>query len=165
MSNNLAVATNQALNAVATPAPAHPWRAQVCDRYVDLMLDFAWWFLLGALIIGAIGAIVMVWNSLRLQTPPAEGGGGQFQQAVDAVRALIEALSKAPTWIAMLGGALLLLWMAGSAISACAGIAVFGNETGTNQTSNATGGNEANETATNGSGCNEVSTDEAGGGH
>ena len=96
-----------------------------CSRYATLTLDYAGWFLLLALLIGLAGAVVGFINSLRTKTspPPAganEAGGGALATTIDAIRAMVEAFSKAPVWIAMLGGGILLLWMAGNA-GACAG--------------------------------------------
>lgn len=96
-----------------------------CSRYATLTLDYAGWFLLLALVIGLAGAVVGFINSLRTPAPPPTGkneaGGGTLATTIDAIRAMVEAFSKAPVWIAMLGGGILLLWMAGNA-GACSGI-------------------------------------------
>jgi hypothetical protein len=105
-------------NNMADTAPALAgWQSAFCDRYAILLLEYGRWFLLAALIIGIVGAIAAVYLSLK--TPPAggdEGGGSALTSTIDAIKGLIESFSKAPTWLAMLGGALLLLWMAGNSV-------------------------------------------------
>lgn len=108
-------------NRIANLATADAWRDSFCERYPILMLEYGRWFLLAALIIGTAAAAAAVYISLRPPSPaPAQpqggeaGGAAALQSVVDALKGLIEAFSKAPTWLAMFGGGILLLWMAGT---------------------------------------------------
>lgn len=101
-------------------AAAPEWLTDFCGDYASTMLGLGWWFLVAALVVGAAGAAVLVY---RTAVPPVTGGGGDeaggaagLQAFADALKGLIEAFSKAPTWLAMLGGGVLLLWMAGNAV-------------------------------------------------
>lgn len=110
-------------NSVTAAANLSDWQVEFCDRYALLMLAYGRWFLLGALIIGAASALVALYLSIK--SPPVtggEGGGSAFSGAIDAIKGLVESFSKAPIWLAMLGSALLLLWMAGNSVpSYCTG--------------------------------------------
>ncbi len=106
-------------NNMATDAPALAgWQTAFCDRYALLLLEYGRWFLLAALIIGIVGAAAAVYLSLKAPSGADgdEGGGSALTSTIDAIKGLIESFSKAPTWLAMLGGALLLLWMAGNSV-------------------------------------------------
>ena len=115
-------------NQVIANAASMEWQGAFCDRYAILMMEYGRWFLLAALIIGTIGAAVLVVNSLR----GTESGGGDDQSGggvtavqaiIEALKGLIEAFAKAPTWLAMFGAGALLLWMAGNAVpSYCTGV-------------------------------------------
>lgn len=113
-------------NQVIVNAASTEWQDAFCDRYAILMMEYGRWFLLAALVIGAIGAAVLVLNSLRGGGATDEQGGGDvtaIQAIVEALKGLIEAFAKAPTWLAMFGAGALLLWMAGNAVpSYCTGV-------------------------------------------
>jgi hypothetical protein len=125
-----------------------------CSRYATLTLDYARWFLLLALLIGLAGAVIGFINSLRTPTPPVPGvneaGGGPLTNTIDAIRNMVEAFSKAPVWVAMLGGGILLLWLAGSAGGCSGGFEQQGNqqvETSHRTSSNAVGNGAAPPTS------------------
>lgn len=111
-------------NVIASAVAAQDWQASFCDRYALLLLAYGRWFLLAALLIGAAGAAVVVFRTLYPPKPDAGGKSGDdeaggataLQTIIDAVKGLVDAFAKAPTWLAMFGGGVLLLWMAGDAV-------------------------------------------------
>lgn len=67
-------------------------------------------------------AVINAYRNPRTEEEDLSGSKtSPLKDLVDAIVALVDSLAKAPTWIAMFGGAVLLLWMAGSNVpSFCA---------------------------------------------
>lgn len=112
--DNLAAAAN-AVDPVAAAAAAAQaeWQADFCSRYAHLLFEYGRWFLLAALIVGTLSALAAVVRMFLPAEEEGESGGSILGTSVAALTALIDSLAKAPTWIAMLGAALALMWMSG----------------------------------------------------
>ena len=110
-----ASATN---NSVTAAADSADWVAEYCAGYGQTLLWLAIGFLVVALLLGIASSII------ALMAARAQRGGGPGPdrvdvlpdpgKLVDALKGLIDALAKAPAWIAIFVGGILLLWMAGS---------------------------------------------------
>lgn len=152
-------------DAITNATTGAEWRADLCQRYAILLLEYGRWFLLAGLIIGTIGAAVLVIRSFTATDAGGdEGGGGApaITAIIEALKGLVEAFAKAPTWLALFGGGALLMWMAGSAISSSCAIEteLSGNGSGASaDQSSPEAGNAAGNATDNSSG-----DDEAGGG-
>ncbi|HEY5723345.1 MAG TPA: hypothetical protein VIT45_13585 [Allosphingosinicella sp.] len=104
------------------PAPPPPeWVAAFCKDYTLFLFDWGRGILIVAVLLGAALAIAAVIVELRKK--PAESGGNAELRAppaptaiLDSLKAFIQALSSLPTWLALFGGGVLLLWMAGNVI-------------------------------------------------
>ena len=120
-SNSAETASNSAENVSNTTAntsgsdgggmPA--WASDFCNHYGDVLLYTALAFLLFALLLAVGNGIVALrkeWNSDGIGV---RGEGiGDPAKFMDSLKALIEALAKAPAWFAMFLGGALLLWIA-----------------------------------------------------
>jgi hypothetical protein len=93
-----------------------------CKEYVELAGDVAGLgkaFLIAALVLGIIYAIV---ETIRKYTDPvaprtrAVAGTGAIKELIDALKGFLEALAKAPAWIALFGIGLLVFWAAGASV-------------------------------------------------
>jgi hypothetical protein len=104
-------------NMVNAAAASQAWHDPFCSRYAILMFEYGRWFLLAALIIGTIGAVAVIVKLFSSKPEGDEtGGGNMLQSSIAAFTALIDSLAKAPTWIAMVGAGLVLMWMSGHAL-------------------------------------------------
>jgi hypothetical protein len=84
-------------------------------------LELVWWFLAAAIAIGVAGAVMALVEKLAALWAP-DGGGGAHKAVpvntlLDSIGKLIEALTKAPVWIAMFAAGLALLWVSADAVS------------------------------------------------
>lgn len=97
------------------------WQLEFCANYAPLLLSLGKWFVVAALIIGALLGAVRIINAYRQrENDPDEDVWARtptpWQTIIAAIAGLVDSLTKAPTWLAMFGGGLLLLWMAGNAV-------------------------------------------------
>lgn len=92
-----------------------------CQDYVlsaGQITGLVWWFLIAALVLGlAFGIVELI---RKFQEPRSRSVRGvapsTLKDLIDALKGFIEALSKAPAWIALFGIGLLLFWAAGNSI-------------------------------------------------
>lgn len=94
-----------------------------CREYVELAGDLASLgkiFLIAALVLGIAFGLVELLK--KLQTPPAVVTArvetSSLKDLIDALKGFIEAIAKAPAWIALFGIGLLLFWAAGASVPA-----------------------------------------------
>lgn len=128
--NAMANATNATVNAATDPA-ANATAEVVshsgltfCREYVELAGDLAGLakiFLIAALVLGIAYGFVEVLK--RYQETPAVRAGvapntTAIKEIAEAIKGLVEALAKAPVWLALFGVGLMIFWVAGSAIPA-----------------------------------------------
>lgn len=92
-----------------------------CREYVELAGDLASLgkvFLIAALVLGIAFGVVELLKSLqtRQNIVTDAAGSSTLKDLIDALKGFIEALAKAPAWIAMFGIGLLLFWSAGASV-------------------------------------------------
>ena len=108
---NVSNATSNTSGSGRSSIPA--WASDFCNTYGDILLYTALAFLLFALLLAVGNGLVALrreWNSAATGTKKESiGDPAKF---IDSLKALIEALAKAPAWFAMFLGAALLLWIA-----------------------------------------------------
>jgi len=115
-------ATANIIKAASPPADTArtEWMTGFCGDYGPAMFTLGWWFVVAAFIGGALLALVQVYRAATAGAPTGqgnEGGGGLGLPALaGALKELIEIFTKAPTWLALFGAGVLLLWMAGNAV-------------------------------------------------
>jgi hypothetical protein len=86
------------------------------------VFDFAWWFLLGAIVFAAVAALVSAAEKVVMLLKVKEATHEQMRSMIgdpdtgiiQALGSFVEALTKAPTWLGMLGAGCLLFWLGGS---------------------------------------------------
>ncbi|HYW14681.1 MAG TPA: hypothetical protein VE891_00815 [Allosphingosinicella sp.] len=103
---------------MSNPAIPAPWIAEFCNDYTPLLFSVGKWTLIAGVILGIALALAAIVAQLRKD---AAGGAGNFAPAspatvLDAIKGFILALSSAPTWLALFGGGILLLWLAGNSV-------------------------------------------------
>lgn len=93
--------------------------ADYCLRWIDHFLSITSWIIIGAGVLGAVMALVEIYVKWQLAkiapAPPAEGdeaGGGT--PVLEALKGLVEAMAKAPSWIALFIAGIALLWITSS---------------------------------------------------
>ena len=102
-------------NTAATPTP--DWLIEFCSDYTPFLFSAGKWTIIAGILLGIAVAAAKVILAFR---QPA-GGNPALEAAaspalLDAIKGFIQALTSAPTWLALFGGGLLLLWMAGNAV-------------------------------------------------
>ncbi|HEX8222514.1 MAG TPA: hypothetical protein VF605_01710 [Allosphingosinicella sp.] len=104
-----------------TVAPA--WIAEFCNDYTPFLFSAGKLTLIAGIILGILLALVAVAALIaELRKKPAPGGAGKLvapasaSSVLDAVKGFIQALSSMPTWLALFGGGILLLWLAGNSV-------------------------------------------------
>jgi hypothetical protein len=100
-------------NSVAATAP---WVADFCQDYTPFLLTAGKLTLIAGIILGIALACAAILAEFRKK----QGGAGNLvapgASVLDAVKGFIQALSSAPTWLALFGGGILLLWLAGNSV-------------------------------------------------
>ena len=91
-----------------------------CGTYLDIVIVIAIIFLIVALLIGSISAINALIRVLRTPRVPGAmteiGGLPGPGSVIDAIRGLVDALTRAPAWFALFLAGVLLFWLAGKAV-------------------------------------------------
>ena len=107
------------MNDVAVPSADTPlWLADFCRDYPLFLFGAGKWMLVLGIVLGVALAVVTLILLLRKK----DGAGDSLRAAgaasptaiLDAIKGFLQALSSAPTWLALFGGGILLIWMAGS---------------------------------------------------
>ena len=102
--------------------PEPEWVRDFCSEYTPFLFDAGWWMIVLAIVLGvalAAAAVAAEWRKGTQPTTeavPAGGGSGAATAILEAAKGFIQALASAPTWLALFGGGVLLLWLAGNAI-------------------------------------------------
>jgi|GEM_PF-4719152 len=96
-----------------------------CQHYVRLAGDLASLgrpFVIAALILGIAFGIAETMARFRAPAAPAQTARGladsPLKDLIDALKGFLEALAKAPAWIAMMGVGVLLFWAAAATVPA-----------------------------------------------
>lgn len=98
-------------NQVAEPAA---WIADFCDSYAPFTFTMGKWMLITGCLLGVAMALVTLVTAMRALPKADMAGQASATGFVDSLKDLIDALGKAPPWIALFGGGAFLLWMAGT---------------------------------------------------
>jgi len=111
-------------NAVSALSPEVEW----CDRYRELGLSFAHWFLLLALLLAIVEGVAVAWAKIQAarQAPAAPRAGGpeavsaaDAASFLDALKGLLEALKGLPAWFAVFLAGAALYWLSSVQPDAC----------------------------------------------
>lgn len=101
-----------------TPPPA--WANDFCRDYAPFLFSAGKWTLIAGILLGIALGIATIILLLRKKEGAADGikamNAATPVAMLDAVKGFLQALSSAPTWLALFGGGVLLLWLAGNAI-------------------------------------------------
>jgi hypothetical protein len=109
-------------NNLAAAAPE--WAADFCKDYVSFLFTTGKWTLIAGILLGVLLAVAAVIAAMvaAFRKPAAPAGAVKAAaaaaspiQILEAMKAFLQALSSAPTWLALFGGGILLLWLAGAA--------------------------------------------------
>jgi hypothetical protein len=100
------------------PLPGPEWAIDFCRDYTLFLFGAGKWTLIAGILLGVALAVTTI---VLLLMPKKEGAPGArtavaAPAVLDAIKGFLQALSSAPTWLALFGGGVLLLWMAGNAI-------------------------------------------------
>jgi hypothetical protein len=93
------------------------WIIEFCQEYAPTLFSVGKWTILAGVALGIALAAAAVIASLRAPTAANQGVrnvAAPPTAVLDALRAFIQAIASAPTWLALFGGGLLLLWMSGN---------------------------------------------------
>jgi hypothetical protein len=115
--------------AAQAPKQETPPVPTFCQDYVELAGDFAGiakWFLIAALGLGIAYAVVETIKKSREPVKDArvdgQAGASTLKDVAEALKGLVEALSKASVWLALFACGMLLFWFAGHMVpAACSG--------------------------------------------
>ncbi len=94
----------------------------MCGRLVEFLILGGKVAVFGGIFLGIGLAVVTLILALRRPQTGAEEAplaAPSPTAVLDAVKAFLQGLSSAPTWIAMLGIGILMLWVAGNQINEC----------------------------------------------
>lgn len=94
-----------------------------CALYLSNVPFIAKTFMVAALIVAVLGALVGIYQALKAAPPQppteavalAQANASALTPLVEALTKLLEALAKGPAWFAMFLAGLLLFWIAGEA--------------------------------------------------
>lgn len=100
-------------NPVVPPAA---WIADFCSDYTPFLFSAGKLALIAGIILGIALALAAIVAELRKKPAGASGNLVAPPAVLDAVKGFIQALSSAPTWLALFGGGILLLWLAGNSV-------------------------------------------------
>lgn len=134
------------MNSSSLAAEQKPaWMLQFCGEYTPFLFSAGKWMIVAGIVLGIVLALANVYIALR---PPAGGSANREgvvppTAVLDAIRAFIQALTSAPTWFALFGGGVLLLWMAGNAVPEICKISADNSSGRTRSESSAQGGSPA----------------------
>ena len=85
----------------------------ICDQYTPFLFQVGEVTIVAGLILGvALAAAAVI---VALKPPPGQAAANLAAppaSVIDSIRAFIQAIASAPTWLALFGGGLLLVWMA-----------------------------------------------------
>lgn len=98
-------------NAAALPE----WAGDFCENYAWTLFDLGKWTLIAGIVLGVVLAIVRIVIEYRESKAKTQANLAQAVAPIpllDAVKAFLQALASAPTWLALFGGGILLLWLA-----------------------------------------------------
>ena len=90
------------------------WARDFCKDYTLFLFNAGKWTLMAGILLGILLAVATVYLLVR-KSPAVE----EIAEAVpatgvlDAARVFLQALSSAPTWLALVGVGVLLLWLSG----------------------------------------------------
>jgi hypothetical protein len=94
-----------------------PWAQSFCHQYIYFLFYVGGAAVIVGILLGiALAAAAVV---IAIRKPPAAANmalAGEVANptpVIDSIRAFIQAIAAAPTWLALFGGGLLLLWLAG----------------------------------------------------
>lgn len=103
---------------MTTPVAPPAWIAGFCNDYTPFLFSAGKLTLIAGILLGIALAAAAIIVSLRKK--PAGGGANLAPPSpsavLDAVKGFIQALSSMPTWLALFGGGILLLWLAGNSV-------------------------------------------------
>ncbi|PSJ40459.1 hypothetical protein [Allosphingosinicella deserti] len=109
---------NLSVMLAASAATATAKVGKFCDGYSDFLFNAGKWTLILSILLGillAAAAVVSAWRQPAPAVLPRGAAPGPTA-ILDAIKSFIQALSTAPTWLALFGGGLLLLWMAATVV-------------------------------------------------
>ena len=94
-----------------------------CDTLADFLIFAGQAAIVAGVLLGIALAVVTLILALRRPAPAPDGIVRQAAPSptavLDAIKGFLQALSAAPTWLALLGAGTLLLWLAGLQIDSC----------------------------------------------
>lgn len=103
-------------NTLATTPPPE-WVASFCEEYVWFLFDTGRWTVRAGIVLGILLAVSVIVAAFRKPPPGADGVRATVAMpTLDAIKGFLQALTSAPTWLALFGGGILLLWLAGAAM-------------------------------------------------
>jgi hypothetical protein len=109
-----------ATNTLNAASPMPQWAADFCKDYTLFLFNWGKGILIVGVLLGVALAVTAVIVALRKRAGDSEDHARFAAPAanvvLDSLKAFIQALSSLPTWLALFGGGVLLLWMAGNVI-------------------------------------------------
>jgi hypothetical protein len=95
----------------------------LCENSVRFMIHAGAGTLVAGVLLGIALAVVTLVLALRRPVPAPESvetSSAPTPTAIlDSIKGFLQALSAAPTWLALVGAGILLLWLAGVQIDSC----------------------------------------------
>ena len=89
-----------------------------CESYIWFLFNAGKWTLIAGIVLGVALGIATIVLLLRKKDGAAQraavANAATPTAILEAAKAFLQALSSAPTWLALFGGGVLLLWLAGS---------------------------------------------------
>jgi hypothetical protein len=95
-----------------------PWAQSFCHQYIYFLFYVGGAAVIVGILLGiALAAAAVI---IAIRKPPVVSASTAVTEdianptpVIDSIRAFIQAIAAAPTWLALFGGGLLLLWLAG----------------------------------------------------